>query len=123
MNPTDNLIPRRVHVAPSDGQAFTLAPTARIAASEAAVPVAEQLAVLLRRGTGFALPIVEEASAGDIALEFVETLDGGPEAYQLTVPDAGTPLAATTPAGLFNAVQTLRQLFPPAIEYSLNGAD
>ncbi|MDR6685490.1 hexosaminidase [Arthrobacter sp. 1088] len=123
MNTTDNLIPRPVHVAPSDGQAFTLAPTARIAASEAAVPVAEQLAVLLRRGTGFALPVVETADAGDIALEFVETLDGGPEAYQLTVTDAGARLAATTPAGLFNAVQTLRQLFPPAIEHSLTGED
>ncbi|YCH05899.1 beta-N-acetylhexosaminidase [Arthrobacter sp. alpha11c] len=124
MNTTDNLIPRPVHVAPSDGQAFTLAPTARIAASQAAVPVAEQLAVLLRRGTGFALPIVESANAGDIALEFMETLDGGPEAYRLTVTDAGARLAATTPAGLFNAVQTLRQLFPHAIEGSSpTGAD
>ncbi|WP_416416852.1 beta-N-acetylhexosaminidase [Paenarthrobacter aromaticivorans] len=123
MNTTDNLIPRPVHVAPSDGQAFTLAPTARIAASQAAVPVAEQLAVLLRRGTGFALPIVETANAGDITLDLVETLDGGPEAYRLTVTNAGARLAATTPAGLFNAVQTLRQLLPPAVEHSLTGAD
>ncbi|XAS73129.1 beta-N-acetylhexosaminidase [Micrococcaceae bacterium Sec5.1] len=123
MNTTDNLIPRPAHIAPSDGQAFTLAPTARIAAGQAAVPVAEQLAVLLRRGTGFALPIVETPNAGDISLDFMETLDGGPEAYQLMVTVDRARLTATTPAGLFNAVQTLRQLIPPAIEHSITGAD
>ncbi|BCW43676.1 beta-N-acetylhexosaminidase [Arthrobacter sp. StoSoilB5] len=123
MNTTDNLIPLPWHVAATESGAFTLAPTTRVAASQAAVPVAEQLAALLRRGTGFAVPIVEQVSAGDIALDFVETLDGGPEAYQLTVTSAGVRLIATTAAGLFNAVQTLRQLFPPAIESSRTGAD
>lgn len=116
MNTTDNLIPRPSHVALLNGPAFTLAPTARIAASGAATPVARQLASLLRRGTGFDLPTVEDTRPGDISLELVETFDGGPEAYELSVTEGGVVLAASTPAGLFNGVQTLRQLFPASIE-------
>ncbi|SEJ81532.1 hexosaminidase [Arthrobacter sp. yr096] len=116
MNTTDNLIPRPSHVALVDGPAFTLAPAARIAAGDAAAPVAEQLAALLRRGTGFDLPIVEDARPGDISLALVDTFDGGPEAYALGVTEDGVGLTASTGAGLFNGVQTLRQLFPAAIE-------
>ena len=78
--------------------------------------VAEQLASLLRRGTGFELPIVEDTRPGDISLELAETFDGGPEAYALTVTEDGVRLTASTHAGLFNGVQTLRQLFPASIE-------
>lgn len=116
MNTTDNLIPRPSHVALLDGPAFTLTPTARITASNAAAPVAEQLAVLLRRGTDFELPLVEDSLPGDISLELAETSDGGPEAYSLNITEDGVGLTASTIAGLFNAVQTLRQLFPAAIE-------
>ena len=119
MNTTDNLIPRPSHVALLDSPAFTLTPAARIAAKDAAAPVAEQLASLLRRGTGFELPLVEDSLPGDISLELTETFDGGPEAYALNVADRGVGLTAATDAGLFNGVQTLRQLFPASIE----GAD
>ncbi|MGJ3192762.1 beta-N-acetylhexosaminidase [Paenarthrobacter sp. FR1] len=116
MNTTDNLIPRPSHVAPGDGPAFLLSPGARIAAGHAAAQVAEQLAALLRTATGFALPLVEEHRPGDISLELVESFDGGREAYTLTVAEDEIRLTASTPAGLFNGVQTLRQLFPAAIE-------
>lgn len=119
MNTTDNLIPRPSHVALLDGQAFTLEATARIVAPDAAAPVAEQLASLLRRGTGFELPIVQDSRPGDIVLEVEETLDGGGEAYTLDATGTGIRLTASTPAGLFNGIQTLRQLFPAAVE----GAD
>jgi hexosaminidase len=116
MNTTDTLIPRPSHVALQDTPAFTLAPTARISAPAPAVPVAEQLALLLRGGTGFELPLVEDTRPGDISLEFAEAFDGGPEAYTLSVTEKGSRLTAATPAGLFNGVQTLRQLFPAAVE-------
>jgi hexosaminidase len=116
MNTTDNLIPRPSHLALLDSPAFTLTPAARIAAKDTSATVAEQLASLLRRGTGFEWPIVEDARPGDITLELAETFDGGPEAYTLNVTDRGVGLTAATDAGLFNGVQTLRQLFPAAIE-------
>ena len=117
MNTTDNLIPRPSHVALLDSPAFTLTPAARIVAKDAAAPVAEQLASLLRRGTGFELPLVEDSLPGDISLELVDTFDGGPEAYALNVTDRGVGLtAATGKPGFFNGVQTLRQLFPASIE-------
>ncbi|UVJ40362.1 beta-N-acetylhexosaminidase [Arthrobacter sp. CJ23] len=116
MNSTEDLIPRPQHVATTDGAAFTLHASARIAASGAAQAVAGQLAALLRRATGRALPLVAEPVPGDIALELAEAPDGGPEAYALSVTAESVRLTATDPAGLFNAVQTLRQLFPAAVE-------
>ncbi|MDI2036872.1 beta-N-acetylhexosaminidase [Paenarthrobacter nitroguajacolicus] len=118
MNTTDNLIPRPSHVALQDSPAFTLSPAARIATSGSAVELAGQLGALLRNATGYALPLVEESRPGDIALELAAAFDGGREAYALKVTDAGVRLTASTPAGLFNGVQTLRQLFPSAIEES-----
>ncbi|MET3370534.1 UNVERIFIED_CONTAM: hexosaminidase [Jeotgalibacillus campisalis] len=128
MNTTDNLIPRPSHVALLDDQAFTLASTARIATPHQALPVAEQLASVLRRGTGFDLPIAEETRPGDITLELVEAFDGGAEAYAISVTEGGVRLMASTAAGLFNGIQTLRQLFPAAIdgagnERPVDGAD
>ena len=116
MNTTDTLIPRPSHVALQDIPAFRLAPTARIRATAPAAQPAEQLASLLRAGTGFELPIVEDTCPGDISLEFAEAFDGGPEAYALNVTEDGVRLTASTQAGLFNGVQTLRQLFPASIE-------
>lgn len=116
MNTTDTLIPRPSHLALLDSPAFTLAPTARISATAPATQLAEQLASLLRAGTGFELPIVEATRPGDISLEFSEAFDGGPEAYALNVTEAGVRLTASTDAGLFNGVQTLRQLFPASLE-------
>lgn len=123
MNTTDNLIPRPSHVAPQDGPAFTLAPGARIVASGSATQPAEQLAALLRSGTRHELPIVEASRPGDITLELDESPDGGPEAYALNVAVDGVRLTASTPAGLFHGVQTLRQLFPAAIEESAGDGD
>lgn len=39
-----------------------------------------------------------------------------PESYQLEVTESGIKMSAGTPAGLFYAIQTLRQLLPPQIE-------
>lgn len=116
MNLTELLTPRPLHAAALDGQAFTLGGSTRIAAAGAAVPVAKQLASFLRRATGHELPLVSDFRPGDVALELTRTVDGGHEAYALSVTDAGARVRAETPAGLFNGIQTLRQLFGPAIE-------
>lgn len=121
MHTTDTLIPRPSHVELADGPGFTLSPTARIAAPAEAAQVAEQLAEFLRRGTGFGLPVTGDATPGDITLALEDASDGGPEAYALSVTREGVRLTASTPAGLFNGMQTLRQLFPAAIESGSRG--
>ena len=107
---------------------FTLDPETRIIVPEGrpeARPVADYLADLLRRPTGFALPVEAAADApgqasppaGAIALR-LEDLESrlGSEGYLLEVGAEGVLVRAAAPAGLFYGVQTLRQLLPPAVE-------
>ncbi|MEV1144094.1 family 20 glycosylhydrolase, partial [Micromonospora sp. NPDC049799] len=94
--------------------------------------VAAQLAELLRPATGYPLPVAE---AADVAPDgpLVLTLSGAPttgsglpvidptgplgdEGYRLDVTRTGVRITAVAPAGLLHGVQTLRQLFPAAIE-------
>ncbi|GAA2383779.1 beta-N-acetylhexosaminidase [Nonomuraea africana] len=97
--------------------AFTLAADARIGVRSAeGAPVAEQLARLLRRSTGYALPVVREPA--EITLEVSGGQELGREGYTLDVTPAGVRLAAATAEGVFRGVQTLRQLLPAAIESS-----
>jgi hexosaminidase len=107
---------------PAAGVTFTLGPGASIyaeAGSAAATDVGGQLAAILRRSTGFALPVV--AATGTPADGIALLLSGAPagvgaEGYQLDVSASAVTLRANQPAGLFNGVQTLRQVLPPEIE-------
>jgi hexosaminidase len=82
--------------------------------------VAGFLADRLRPATGFTLEVKTTAEApgkGNIFL----TLSGadaslGDEGYKLTITEKLITLDAIKPAGLFNGVQTLRQLLPADIE-------
>jgi len=55
--------------------------------------------------------------AGSIVLALDAALSTNLEAYQLEVTAAGATLTATSPAGLFHGVQTLRQILPPFLEH------
>lgn len=117
---TDSLVPLPQNVDEPAGAAdFTLTSDARIAADSVLAPSAEHLAELLRASTGFALPVVTEAPRdGDIGFTQgdVTGFDGQDEAYALDVTDSGIRITASTDHGAFNAVQTLRQLFPAFVE-------
>ncbi|MDR1747785.1 MAG: beta-N-acetylhexosaminidase, partial [Spirochaetaceae bacterium] len=80
--------------------------------------VAEYLAAILRGSTGFGITIMDPQDSpgdGDIVLN-LGTLDGAPETYTLNIETNNITVTANEPAGLFRAVQTLRQLFGPDIE-------
>ncbi|WP_084654044.1 beta-N-acetylhexosaminidase [Nocardia altamirensis] len=97
---------------------FKLTANSVIRAEHQARGVADYLAQLLRPATGYKLPVVERHDKGrpGITLQLGDADRRlGDEGYQLTVAKDGVTLWANTPKGLFSAVQSLRQLFPSAI--------
>jgi hexosaminidase len=114
--PPPRVVPQPASMTVGSG-AFQLGSGAHIvAASRAAVPVAQALAGYLRPATGFPLQVVGGAgNAGDIVLRLAGAADATGEAYQLTTTTSSVVLQAATPHGLFNGVQTIRQLLPPWI--------
>jgi hexosaminidase len=80
------------------------------------------LAALLRPSTGYAIPVrTDSVRPGVIALRFNPAAAG--EEYQLTVTRDSVRISGSA-EGIFRGVQTLRQLFVPAIEsdMKLDGA-
>jgi hexosaminidase len=110
------LVPQPASMTVGSG-AFRLASGAHIvAASRDAVPVANSLAGFLRPATGFKLQVVGgNGNAGDIVLRLAGAADPTGEAYQLITTTSGVTLQAATPHGLYDGVQTIRQLLPPWI--------
>jgi hexosaminidase len=112
-------IPKPVSMTAGSGR-FTLAPGTRISVapgSTAAAGVAQDLAGYLRPATGYPLPVVTGRSEpGNIALalgrQYAVSGDPDGEGYRLTVTTAGVTLDAATPHGLYNGIQTIRQLLP-----------
>ncbi|MFJ7259521.1 beta-N-acetylhexosaminidase [Streptomyces globosus] len=77
--------------------------------------VGELLAEQLRGPTGLPLPVVDAPAGGGIELRLDPSApDLGDEGYRLESGPRAVTLTARTPAGLFHAGQTLRQLLPAA---------
>jgi hexosaminidase len=103
-----DVIPVPAEVWPSEAATFTIHSGTAIHAADGTGPVGQQLAEVLRAATGHAVRVDE--SDGTIVLELE---DGhGDEGYRLNITSEQVTLAATTSAGLFAAVQTLRQYVP-----------
>ncbi len=118
--PRPTVIPRPAVMELGDG-AFTFGPNTTIRATADVRREAQYLADLLAAPTGWELPVVESPSPGEgangVVLRTAEGKDHlGPEGYELTVEPDRVLAEAATPAGLFYAVQTLRQLLPAAVE-------
>ncbi|MGA5699022.1 beta-N-acetylhexosaminidase [Peterkaempfera bronchialis] len=116
----DRLVPKPVAARATGGTPFTLGAASRIVAPGAARPVGDYLAGLLRRSTGYRLPVTSGTpQSGDIVLEVAA--GGAPaghadEGYTLVTGGETATVRADRPAGLFHGVQTLRQLLPAWVE-------
>lgn len=115
----ESLIPLPVKVENLEGS-FRLSESTVIfyAGGEARLP-AEALAEELGRATGFSIP-VRRGQTGEIFLKIIDDPELGNEGYSLQVTDR-VILEASSPTGLFYAVQTLRQLLPPESYASVPG--
>ena len=104
-----DVIPAPAEVRPDQAADFTIHSGTAVRATGNAAAVGEQLAILIRNATGYAVPMSD--TAGSIVL----TLDGSDhddEAYRLEISPTRLTIGASAPAGLFAAVQTLRQHLP-----------
>lgn len=115
-------VPSSVRALP--GESFAIGDSTRIVIAADAPPqverVARQLAAMLMPATSLGgivrLPAGEPTPARSVALLLApDTL--GAEGYTLAADGSGVTLRAGTAHGLFNAVQTLRQLLPPSVEH------
>jgi hexosaminidase len=116
-----DLVPKPVSAKAGRGQ-FTLTRDARIVAAPGAgaaaeLAVAGDLAAYLRPATGYPLPTVTGAAhPGDIVLRIGDPGTLKPrdraEGYQLDTTPAAASIEAPTAHGLYDGIQTFRQLLP-----------
>ena len=118
------VVPKPVSATIGSGQ-FTLTGRARIVSAPGANAAAESavagdLAAYLRPSTGYRLAtVIGTPRPGDIVLEIGDPVTLGPghraEGYQLIATTSGVKIEAPTAHGLYNGIQTFRQLLPPWI--------
>jgi hexosaminidase len=116
-----DVIPAPVWVRPNPGNDFVVSPSTVVAVGGgvAEQPAATWLAAMLRRGTGYPIPIVRATDAAQSAITLTVDDVGallGEEGYRLTVSSAAIHIRANNDAGFFHGAQTLRQLLPSEVE-------
>jgi hexosaminidase len=111
--PLSNIIPAPVEVHPG-GAPFRLTSHTVIEAPAAARTVADRLQEAIKPATGFRLPILGRASSRTPVIALV--LNGPGVGYRLTSDRDRITIGARTTEGLFDGVQSLRQLLPAAID-------
>ena len=119
-----DIVPAPVSAVATGGQ-FTITSSTVISAPANSAPargIAEYLAASLRPSTGYPMTVVtgdDSGGSGGIRLALTGADSDkqlGSEGYRLDVSDGQITATANEPAGLFHAVQTLRQLLPPQMD-------
>jgi hexosaminidase len=117
-----HLVPMPVSVTAADGAPFTIDAATSIVVPAGGGEVArigQAFATLLRPSTGAPIPVYSSTGAaprGAIVLRLGGDASMGQEGYELTVSADSVTMVAASPAGLFYATQTLRQLLPAGVE-------
>jgi hexosaminidase len=116
------VIPKPLAAAPERGS-FVVGPETSIvlrSGSQDVARIASLVAERLRAASGFAVPVVRATGTvadGSIVLALAPgDTSLGDEGYRLRVEHGGVAVTSRRPAGLFWAVQTMRQLLPPDVE-------
>lgn len=109
-----DLVPRPTQLTKGEG-AYTLDARTRIFAGPGTRELAERFRDALRPATGLALPIADGSGKDGISLTLDAKADLGEEGYRLKATARGVEIRASRPAGLFYALQSLRQMLPQAI--------
>lgn len=118
------IIPKPVSVEAAKGSFSIGKNTAILIAgnSKEALLVGESLAEVLRKSTGYIIPVTstEKTSVpGNILFRIDNSMmsqENGNEGYILEITKKQVTLTAKTPQGLFRGIQTIRQVLPPAVE-------
>lgn len=111
-----NLIPKPAKMELKE-QSFTIKPSTRFVISDTEQEkAASYLNGLLQKAGGFSLEKTEQAQSN--AIVFVSDSSLAQEAYRLEVSPKQISIAASSGAGWFYGVQTIRQLLPAAIDGS-----
>src|SRR5262245_13438746 len=116
-SPAIAIVPQPVTLTERTGR-FTITPKTIVWSDPASASMAEQFVRYMEPAMGFTLRVRTggELPPGSIAFRRDRTLTRlGPEGYTLDVRPGRVVARAPELAGLFYAVQTMRQLLPPAI--------
>jgi hexosaminidase len=114
------LIPKPVKLVRLQGR-FRLDSATRIIASRDVIAIGKYLQEILQPAIGYSLALAEIAANNSLTNAILLTTTGnseilGDESYHLQITPEGIVIRAAKPAGIFYALQTLRQLFPAVIE-------
>ena len=110
-----SVIPYPVTLTKGDGS-FIINKDTRIVSSDSASNLAATfIAEVISAASQFNLTTTTEASTSNV-IEFAVAPVLSPEAYQLNVTDKSIIITASSPAGFFYGVQTLRQMLSSTIE-------
>jgi hexosaminidase len=113
------LIPYPTNLTAGEGS-FVITPNTTIVTAKQFTGEAVELNKLLAKGLGSSLKITKTAGQHAIKLVYDAGISA-PEAYQLTITPQAVTIKANDPAGVFHAVETIRQLLPVAIEKGIAG--